>query len=356
MKMKKKWLALMLTITMTAGCSQTIKVSAEEMVSNAITSSKEVEAYYAEASMLIYENDELQSEIIIKEYVNGDGVKKIITEDKTLNQKAYALNDGKQMIMYEETAGQAYSMDVSALELPSSSPKDQFVMMLEGMKNSHSQQIVGEEKLNGFDTAHIKLIPNEKNDFLGEMDLWVDQKTWFIIKFETISGDSKSLMEYKTIDLSPKFEEGTFELDIPDSVVITPMEDLMKETEITLEEAETILEKPFLLIPEGDFSIDTITLTEINGDIEREEVNVSYSNLQGPAFTVTVFETPEEEETILQGNKKLRNKDAEYSEELQYIVWDEDGLRYSVLISNPEMKIDEFIKLAEKMVVSSKDR
>ena len=345
----------MLTLAMMvmAGCSQTIKVSAEEMVSNAITSSKEVGAYYAEASMWTYEQDNLIGEMSIKEYVKEDGVRKIVTEDKILNQKAYALNDGKQVIVYDEANKVAHNMDVSTLEIPNSSPREQFVQMLEGMKKTHSQKIVGEEKMNGFDTAHIKLIPNEKDEFMGEMDLWVDQKTWFIIKLEVVMGDSKSVMEYKTIDSSPKFEEGTFEIEIPESVTIIPIEDMLEETAVTVEEAEAALGKPFLLFEEGDFSIDTILLNDMGGEVQRKEIAISYSNTNGLAFILSIFETPKETEAALDGNRKIRSFDAEYSEQLRSISWDEGGFRYSVLVANPEMKVDEIIQLAEKMVLSS---
>ena len=345
----------MLTLAMMvmAGCSQTIKVSAEEMVSNAITSSKEVGAYYAEASMWIYDQDTLIEDMSIKEYVKEDGVRKIITEDKILNQKAYALNDGKQVIVYEEALKVAHSMDVSSLELPNSSPREQFVQMLEGMKKTHSQKIVGEEKMNGFDTAHIKLIPNEKDEFMGEMDVWVDQKTWFIIKLEVVFGDSKSVMEYKTIDTSPKFEVGTFELEIPDSVAIIPIEDMLEGTIVTVEEAEAALGKSFLLFDEGDFSIDTIYLNYIGGDMQRKEVAISYSDTKGAAFLLTIFGKSEEAEAALEGDRKIRNQDAEYSELIRSISWDEDGFSYSVMIDSPEIEVDEIIQLAEKMVLSS---
>ncbi|WP_195892845.1 LolA family protein [Bacillus massiliigorillae] len=355
MNIKKEWMALMISIAVMGGCSQQMTASAEEIVSNAIEAGKEVEAYYAEATMKIYEKDQLKEESTIKEFVDVSGKRKVITEDKNKKQRVTALNDGKQLLMYDEGNRQAMSMDISNIDMPTSSPKDQMNMMLNAVKDSHKREIVGEEKINGFDTTHIKLTSKEKNDIMGDMDFWIDQKTWFVIKNESQTGDIKSVMEYKKIDFSPKFEENTFKLNIPDSIKIIPMEDMNKETEGTIVDAEAAIGKPFLQFNVDDATVESIKINKLKGELNRTEVNISYKNDEGPLFHLAVFKTPEGDKLKIKGNYKVRGQNAEYLELIRNISWDEDGVRYSLLIENPKLSLEDVLKMTEKMKLSSEE-
>ncbi|QGS68244.1 hypothetical protein CV093_05335 [Oceanobacillus sp. 143] len=71
-------------------------------------------------------------------------------------------------------------------------------------------------------------------------------------------------------------------------------------------------------------------------------------------FFLSIFPTPAEEDMeIKPGEMKVRDNNAEYEEQINSIMWDEDGLRYSIIITNPDITIEEVIELTEKMVLSS---
>lgn len=354
MKIKKKWIALIISMSVMGGCSQQMKASAEEIVANAIEADKKVDAYYAEATMKTYEKEQLIEDMTLVEYMDDNGKMKVITENKKGKERVTVLNDGKQLLMYDEGNKEAFSMKISSpAEMPSNSPKESVNGMLESMKETHKQKVVGEEKINGFNTTHLKLTPNQKDDIIGEMELWIDQKTWFIIKSKSYTADTKMIMEYKKVDFSPKFADDTFNLDIPKSVKITPMEDMNNEREGTIEDAEAAIGKPFLQFNESDATIENIMLTEMNGEIDRTEVNITYKNEGGPLFNLAVFKTPEGDELKINGNYKVRGQNAEYFESIRSLLWDENGVRYSILIENPHLSIEDVVKMTEKMKLSS---
>ncbi|MDC7286021.1 outer membrane lipoprotein-sorting protein, partial [Bifidobacterium thermophilum] len=85
-----------------------------------------------------------------------------------------ALNDGKMLMVYDEGANQAFQAAIEENEvIENSTQKEQFIQTLELVKDSHEKELIGEEKVNGFDTQHLKFIPKAKNSMLGEIDVWV---------------------------------------------------------------------------------------------------------------------------------------------------------------------------------------
>ncbi|MEH6942693.1 outer membrane lipoprotein-sorting protein [Bacillus sp. JJ722] len=347
-------MALIISMSVMGGCSQQMKDSAGEVVANAIEAEREVNSYYAEATMKTFEKEQLVEDAKLIEYMGDNGKMKMITENKKGKERVTVLNDGKQMLMYDEGNKQAFSMNISSpVDMLSNSPKESVNVMLESMKDTHKQQVIGEEKINGFNTTHIKLKPNRKDDIIGETDLWIDQKTWFIIKSKYYTADTKMIIEYKKVDFSPKFADDTFKLDIPKSVKITPTEDMNNERAGTIEDAEAAIGQPFLLINENDATVEKIMLADLNGEIDRTEVNVSYKNENGPLFNLAVFKTPEDDELKVKGNYKIRGQNAEYYESIRNILWDENGVRYTIYIQNPHLPFEDVVKMMEKMKLSS---
>ncbi|WP_042357665.1 LolA family protein [Bacillus rubiinfantis] len=328
-------------------------MSAEEIMSKVLAEKDDSNSYYAEGIMKVTSNGKTTENISFKEYAGDNGKRKMVSTDLLRqNHQAYAVNDGKQLISFETGSKKAYSMDLTDQEIPTMTHKEQMMTMLEAMKDTHSKKVSGEERVNGFDTYHLKLTAKEKDNLLGDMELWIDQKTWFMVKLTSHVGDEKTEMEYKKIDFSPKFSANTFKLKLPESVKLTPMESEIGTKTGSLADAEKALGKPFLIFK--DLTVDKVEIDELKGEVNRTEITVNYMEQNIPALTVSIFPTPEGKGmAIKKGKWTVRGQNAEYEKTINGLMWDEEGLRYSLMILNPDLKMEKVIKMAEQMKLSS---
>ena len=359
--MKRKWkryLILLSVLTLIlGGCSQNMNVSAEEIIHNAIESEKDVTTYAGVSETKIFEGEELTEHFTTEENVEGQKIK-IITEDKLLGDMTEVLNDGENMLMYDKAKETAHEMDLSNLgSFTAPSPKEQFANILDMIEDSHTYELIGEEKILGFDTYHIQLEANESNSLFGDMEVWIDQKTWFMVKLIFETGDSRSESMYTELDFSPKFAEDVFTIDIPDNIEIETIDSDLGETTVTLEEAQKALEQEFLLLSKDDAELLSIALYDFTGgELDRNEIMMTFSsnNERAPLATLSVFPTPEDME-IETSDLEIRGNPAEFEEIINGYTWDEDGLRYSLLVEDPNIKEEAVLNWTENMVLSSEE-
>ncbi|MFC4025260.1 outer membrane lipoprotein carrier protein LolA [Oceanobacillus longus] len=355
--MKVSWrvvLILLSVITLLlGGCSQNTEASAEEIIHNAIESEKDVNTYQGKAEMKMYEGEEMTQHTILEEYVEGEK-RKIVTNDPLLEEEVEVLNDGTTMYMYDKTNNQASEMDMTELgDFASLSPKDQFKGMMEMMKDSHTYEVVGDEKVLDYDTYHIQVKAKEADNLLGDMELWVDQKTWFVVKLVSETGDTRTEFAYTELDFSPEFADETFTLDIPDDVEIANLEESFAPDAVTLEEAEEALGQPFLVFPEEEFILSSMQMYDFSAGLDRHELELMYSSKEDiPMFSLSIFPTPDDM-PVEADDLEIRGNAAEYEEMINSIHWDEDGLRYMILITNPDVEQEEVVKSTENMISSS---
>lgn len=350
----KKCLILFSVMTLIlGGCSQNMEVSAEEIIQNAIELEKDVNTYQGISEMKMFEGEELSEHIILEEYVEGKK-RKVVTRDQLLDQESVALNDGETMLMYDKANNQATEMDMTELaDFANISPKEQFKNIIEIMNDTHSYEVVGEEKVLDYDTYHIQMKANETDNLFGDMELWVDQKTWFIVKVVSEVGDARTEFAYTELDFSPKFAEDTFTLDIPDDVEIANLEESFAPDTVTLEEAEEALGQAFLVFPEDEFLLSSMQMYNFSSELDRYELELMYSSKEGiPLFSLSVFPTPDDM-VVEEADLEIRGNAAEYEELINSILWDEDGLRYSIIIANPDVEQEEVVKWTENMSLSS---
>lgn len=356
--MKKKRI-LLITILLTAllsGCKGDMAVSTEEIVSNVLSAKENKPSYYGEGVMRFTTNGEITENASFKEYVAEDGKRKIITTDQTNNIESYALNDGKQLISYEQGSEKALSIDLAGEGLPllASSPKEQLMTMLDAIKETHDYEIVGEEKMVDLNVYHLKATPNTDSSFLGEVEIWVDQKTWFMVKFISVVGDAKSEVEYSVLDFTPEFKEDTFTLDLPENVEITPIDSEFGSTYGSLEDAEKALDQPFLIFTGDNVTVENVEIVNQQGEIARSEITVFYLNEKIPSVLVSIFPTPEGEGMeIKPGKWQVRGQNAEYDDFIDALSWDENGLRYTIMLQNPDLSMEEVIEMTKNMVLSN---
>ncbi|WP_158595098.1 LolA family protein [Oceanobacillus piezotolerans] len=352
--MKKVLALLSITALLLGGCSMDMNVSAEEIIHNAIESEKDIGSYYGKSEMKLFEGEELINEFSIEEFVAEDGKKKLITQDKILDQKSTALNIDNKLTVYDEATGQVFEMGTEEMAgLASMSPKEQFKNMMENMKSTHDYEMVGEDKVLDFDVFHIKMTTKEKDNLIGDMELWIDQKTWFVVKMKTEIGDSKSEVQYTTLDYSPEFAEDTFTMEIPENAEKVDLEEDFGPSSVSIEEAEEAMGQSFLVFPEEEIKLTDVQLYPYSEQLQRSEIDLQYSSAEDiPMFSLSVFPTPEDM-PIAEGDRKIRGNNAEYDKMINGISWDENGLRYNLLITNPDIAIEDIEKLTDEMVLSS---
>ncbi|WP_340002833.1 hypothetical protein [Oceanobacillus sp. FSL K6-0127] len=353
----RKGLILLSLITLIlGGCSQNMEVSAEEIIQNAIESEKDVNAYQGVAEMKMFEGEEMTQHIILEEYVEGEK-RKVVTNDQVLKQEVEVLNDGTTMLIYDKANNQAQEMDTTEfVDFAGISPKEQFKTMMGMMGESHTYEMVGEEQMLDADTFHIRVKANEADNLLGDMELWVDQKTWFVVKLVSETGDIRTEFEYTELDFSPDFADDTFTLDIPEDIEITNLEEDLEELgpeTVTVKEAEEALGQAFLVFPEEAYHLASMQMYDFSAGLNRHELELMYSSKENiPLFSLSVFPTPDDM-PVEEADLEIRGNAAEYEEVIKSIVWDEDGLRYSIVITHPDIDEEEIVKSTERMILSS---
>lgn len=343
------WMIILLVI---AGCSQKMAASSEEIIGNILESNEETKGFYGKGELKTYEGDELIEQMTIEEFADEQGRRKVTA--KREGEESTTVNDGEKILTYEKGSDVAYMMDLGNEEFVSGmSQKEQIIAMIEMINDSHTLEIAGEEKILDYDTYHLKGKAKSEDSIFGDIELWVEQKTWTVLKSVFYSGETKSEFAYTEINFSPKFEENTFALDLPETVEIKKMDEEFAPAEGSIEEAEEALGRPFLIF-DGVGEIENVEMSELGGELNRTEIAVMYQIDGVRAFSLSVFPTPEGKGMELEkSGYKVRGKDAEYWEEINAIAWDEDGLRYSVLIEHPDLSLDEVLGYIEKMKLSS---
>ncbi|WP_142759829.1 LolA family protein [Bacillus sp. HNG] len=356
--MRKK-LILLIAILLTgllSACKGDIAVSSEEIVTKVLAAKESKLSYYGEGVIKFTTDGEVTENASFKEYAAEDGKRKIITTGDTNGLESYVLNDGKQVISFEAGSETAFSIDLTKDSMPlvDSSPKEQLMTMLEAIKKTHDYDIVGEEKILDLNVYHIKATPNTDSNLFGEVELWIDQKTWFVVKSISVVEETKSEFEYKLLDFSPDFKEDTFTLDIPENVTITPIESNLEPEFGTLEDAQTELEQPFLVFSGEDMTVENVEIVNLQGIVNRPEITVYYVHEGIPSVLVSVFPTPEDAGTeIKPGEWQVHGQNAEYDDFIDALSWDENGLRYTIIIQNPDLEMKAVLDMTENMILNN---
>ncbi|MFS0728110.1 LolA family protein [Paenibacillus sp. 1P07SE] len=352
MKIRALFLIPLAATTLLAACSNTLTASSEEIISHVMQSEANPMSYYAESELKVYLNDELNEHASMAEYVHEDGRRKIVATD-LLNEQtsSYALRERDRVILYEEGSETAHAIDLTDMgEYGGMTQKEQLTGMLERLKDTHSYEVAGEEELLGSKVYHLKVNAKEKDSLMGDMEFWVDQETWFLVRAVSVTGDIRTETSYSMLDFSPTFDETDFTLDLPPGVEIASMDEMMPSHTGTLEEAAAALGQPFLVLGDANLKEQQVEWHIYEGMLDRTEVNVSYWENELPVLTLTVFETPVDAE--LNGDLTIRGHQAEYISEIRMLSWDEDGLRYGILIDHPDLTPEEVVERAEDMILT----
>src|SRR5690606_33897450 len=115
----------------------------------------------------------------------------------------------------------------------------------------------------------------------------------------------------------------------------------------SLREAAETLGQNFLKFFEDDMKLVKVTLLDYRQSIGRFEVELEYETLEGtPLLSMSVFPTPEGPGMGL-GRKNItfRGKKSKLEKMIHGITCDQGSLRYSVIMHNPEVPIEDMISM-----------
>ncbi|HLR52139.1 MAG TPA: sigma-E factor regulatory protein RseB domain-containing protein [Candidatus Avamphibacillus sp.] len=359
MKIKKLIFNLIIAgvTVVTFGCSdESNHYSPEQMISNALDEETNL-TYYAESTSTISE-DEKEIEVVkMKEWRNEDGKIRVELENENGEEQAITVNDGESIITYQKEINQAFIIDdEEILELNQPSPKEQVDFILGMVKDTHDISTEGEEEeVAGRTTVHLIATPKEDDALLGEQEIWIDKENWMVLKTISTSGNQQTETVYTKIDFDANISDDKFTLDLPEDAEIVDSNELPEPEEVTLKEAKEALEKPFLYFPETDgLELEKVEMDELTGELNRTEVNIDY-NKDGLAFlTLTVFESPDMEDDFKLPDEEpvtIRGGEGFYTDMdgFRGLVWQENGLNYSLIIIEPSIELEDLKELTEEM-------
>lgn len=346
------------------GCSggQQSTMSPNEIIANAVEKSKSYQTYYMKSEMKVYKNKKQTADAILEEWHDKKGHRtKSVSKTKN-GDVTKVLNDGKQILIYtktngKETASKATSKGLEENKLIQDSQKEQMKNVLKRLKKDHQIMIVGEEKVVDRSTYHIEATPNDENTFTGKQEIWIDQDTWLPLKMISFSGDMKFVIITKHVEFDPNFKKGTFNLDIPNDVKVKDLEKMNPTKKVDEDEAEKALGQSFLKVKSEDYRLQKIEFLQLKST-KHVEITLYYQKGHVPQFRISVMPTPRNNKIDSSFFDKMETMTvrgdikAKYMKEpVHYVFWDEGGLRYTMLISKPDLKQSEVKQIINGMVL-----
>lgn len=339
------------------GCGNMNQFTPEQVITNALEAENEL-TYYAEMEMTVDGLDELEN-IAVKEWRHNE---KSRVEMETDGELILTVSDGQSFTMYEEKENKAFKMEDDDLSELNRNPREEVEMFLDMVRDTHDIETVGEEEIANRPAFHmVAKKRDDQKSLLGDQEIWIDKDHWVVLKMKTMSGDMQSNMEYTTIDFDQKIDDSTFQLDLPEDVVIEDFEDFddgYSEEEIALTDIPDKMKQSVLYIPDSDkHQLDTISFIEIEGEPSYQDVTIDYKKNELPLMTLTIVALDDEEsdeDLDIEDSfekEKIRNKEGLYMElnEFRSISWSEGDLRYSIEMIDPNITLEMVKEWAEEM-------
>ncbi|MDX8047298.1 hypothetical protein SH601_15110 [Gracilibacillus sp. S3-1-1] len=355
--MKNKWCMIIIVSfgLLLAACSaeEIGQYSPDQVVAKAVEVSEDINGYYLKSDLIVSKGEEKIEDSVMEQWTDKENYR-IKTISETANgESSMTLNDGKTITMYSSLQDEAFTMD--ALDpndtLIGQSPREEMEHTLKHIRETHDIETVGDEEINGFDTYHIKAIPKEDDMLRGEEEYWVDKENWFVIRTLSKSGDVTVEYTVTELEMNPSFDEETFTMDIPDGVNIEPIDDKYAPEETTLAALVELYGQPVLTSEDYDLAkIDKLDMDSF----DRTEANQEFTKDGVSQFILTSFEVSDEDLPVdLAADKELEVRDVKaiyIDDVIKNLMWDEEGIRYSILANNEELTKEDLVEIAENLV------
>lgn len=345
--MKKLIYSAALTLTLAlAACSDSADYSPQEILNEAMQQTSDVTSYYGEYFIQMESEADGDSLLEAKQWSKDEKIRIEMTDNN--GNGSIAVNDGLKLISYDEQSNTAISLDLSNEDenLGNQSMQQQALSMLELVKDTHTISIGEDAKIAGHDTYHLIAKTNDDNSLLGDMEVWVDKKTWMILKTTSTSGDMVMVSEYTVFEPNAKIDDAQFEPNLPEGVEIEEMT-YEGPAIIALEEAQQKLGQ-FLQVPEQlGYELMNIGFYD---STDTNEISLNYGKGGVQHFSVSVFKPlapvdSQEEQIDVRGMKGTKME----LNTFKMIQWEENGLRYNIIIENNDLTIEDAIDIANAM-------
>lgn len=334
------------------GCSsETNQYSPDQVIQNALE--ELTPAYYGEAEFIINHQGE-ETEEMMQEWRGNDGKLRIESQYQDGSHQTISVNNGHQLILYEVDRNKAFMIDdPELLSFNQPSLKEQADMLLELLRDTHEISTERSEEVAGRDTHHLVAKAKKSDALFGDVELWIDKETWLVLKMILRTGDLMTEMTYKTIDFHVKMSPDLFTIDLPEDVDIESLLTELEKKEISLEKIPTEIGKPVIYFPETkELKISLIELYQQQSELDRAEVSIDYTKNDLPLLTLSVFETVDHVPDDKTGEiVNIRNHEGTYTMlgEFRSLLWEEDGMTYSIILVDPNLTIEELGKMTEEM-------
>lgn len=348
-----------LAIILLIGCQSMKQFSPEQVIANALEESSDI-TYYGEIFFTTNISDN-EEELTMKEWRTAEKTRLELTSE---TESILVVYDGSAIYMLDEMLEEAVIYNGEASSEFYLDPREQVELLLETVQDTHKIETVEDETIAGRETIHMKATKLEgEKSIVGDLEFWIDKEHWVVLKLKSINGEVYYDMEYSKIDFNEKIEDSIFEYEIPEGVEVQEIDsDYDEGVEISLEEIPAQFEQSVLYIPndEDQHKIETISLTEIKGNLSYKDVTIDYKQEDGlPLMSLTLMkageELTEEEKTMLEqiGEKvTVRGNEGFFIEEkdvVRSLSWIEDSMSYSIHIIDPNLTLEKVLQWTEKM-------
>ncbi|MFJ7886512.1 outer-membrane lipoprotein carrier protein LolA [Lysinibacillus xylanilyticus] len=330
------------------GCNTEGSYSPQEIIDHALQETKEPLAYYGEYTM---DMGEIGGKAQVKEWTK-DGKRRIETTTEN-GEHSIAVNNGSQVIMYDVVKNTVHKIDISKGGLDEfPSQRDQLELIFNAVKDTHDVKIAGEEKIAGRDAYKIVAKAKKQDTLIGDIEVWVDKKTWVTLKTITNSAGNKMTTEYTKLDDGAKIDNAQFTIDIPKDAKVEDIS-VPESESVTLDTVKEQLGE-FLMVPEGNgLTLEAISLDK--GIEDRSEYTFNYAKNGQQDISVTVFKAnsnakkeesiPGEKEMDIRGQKGTVMDEQKF----RYISWEENGYQYTIFNVDSKQTIEDLVAYAKQM-------
>lgn len=345
-----------LMLFLVTGCTSNVSnYTPETLINNALQETEDQTSFYTKGEMKIFEEDTLTSHVFTEEWHNRDGQFRFENEDIETESQSVMVYDGTKVTLYSVEENEAFIIkDTDSISMNQPSLKEQADVLLDGISETHTVEVMGDENIAGYETHHLRATPKEDNILLGQQDIWIDKKNWMVLKQRIYSGDTKLEIEYDLVNYGQKMADDLFTIDLPDSVTIEDDSDLEGQR-VTLKEATSEMAQSILYIPEDEqIDITDLTVQDYDG---LKELTFHYQRNDLPFLELIISEVtvgfnedfkPEDDDVVI-----IRGKEAYLSDDdIRMVDWDEDGLNYTIFINDPSVSIEDVKQLVEEMINS----
>lgn len=353
--MKRRSIAfwIMISILMlgcTACFSKGNEFRPDQVIENALQTDESI-SYYAESETRMSENGENYTSSTSKQWISKDGKVRMETihDDGTVLIVTSTLD---KIQIYDTDSKELLEGDFSDLEEINYSPKEQMTLLIEGIQDTHKIEYLGEEKIIGRKTHHIKAIPRDKTSLNGEQEHWFDTEYWIALKTKFTFGDTMSEIVYTHFEPKAEVEDSLFTIEPTEDMTVIDLDEVSPETPISIDEFQKLSKEGTLYFPEDDaLEIESIILFEM--EEMPDSYTISYIDNGLPFASLEISEASSEWLPFGDDYEEIRTKEhviyVESLFEQDVYTWEENGIKYELWMNDPSVTQEEVLRMIKRM-------